>query len=130
MFPQRICLLSRRGGNATIDPPAQFAVRTAERPGEVAPLTLAAVGAYFPLYQLQETETILSREWPVTVAGLVRQQLREPLEEIHDRPAIPSLTPIDDGVSMQVMQQYEENPYPRWIIDPHTALSPRRPRNK
>ena len=89
--------------------------------GEVAPLTLAAVGAYFPLYQLPETETILSREWPVTVAGLVRQQLREPLEEIHDRPAIPSLTPIDDGVSMQVMHQYEENPYPRWIIDPHTA---------
>jgi SAM-dependent methyltransferase len=28
------------------------------------------------------------------------------------------LTAIDDGVSVRVMQQYEENPYPRWTIDP------------
>lgn len=89
---------------------------------EVAPLLLAAVGAYFPLYRLPEAEKILSREWPATVDGLVRQQLREPLEEIHDRPAIPRLTAIDDSVSIQVMHQYEENPYPRWIIDPHTAI--------
>ena len=56
------------------------------------------------------------------MTGLVRQQLREPLEEIDDRSAIPRLTAIDDSVSMQVMHQYEENPYPRWIIDPHAAV--------
>ena len=90
--------------------------------GEVGPLLLAAVGAYFPLHRLREAEKILSREWPVTVGGLVRQQVREPLEEIHDRSAIPRLTAIDDSVSIQVMHQYEENPYPRWIIDPQAAI--------
>ena len=90
--------------------------------GEVAPLLLAAVGAYFPLYRVPEAEHIRNREWPTTVDRLVRQQVREPLEEINDHPAIPRLTAIEDSVSMQVMHQYEENPYPRWIIDPHTAI--------
>ena len=98
-----------------------FLVEQLNNTGEVAPLTLAAVGAYFPLYQLPQAETILGRKWPATIAGVVQQQLREPLEEMRDRRAIPALTAIDDNVSMQVMQQYEENPYPRWIIDPHTA---------
>jgi 2-polyprenyl-3-methyl-5-hydroxy-6-metoxy-1,4-benzoquinol methylase len=89
--------------------------------GEVPPLLLAAVGTYFPLYQLPNAEKLLDREWPATVDELVRRQVREPLEELQDRPTIPRLTAIDDGVSMQVMQQYEENPYPRWIIDPHIA---------
>ena len=30
-------------------------------------------------------------------------------------PTIPRLTPISDGVTAQVRQQYEENPYPRWV---------------
>jgi SAM-dependent methyltransferase len=86
--------------------------------GEVSPLTLAAVAAYFPLHSLPGAEALLRRAWPETLAGLLRQQLREPLQERDDRSAIPVLTPIDDKVSLQVMQQYEENPYPRWIIDP------------
>src|ERR1700691_6653022 len=35
-----------------------------------------------------------------------------------DRTPSRSLTDIDDSVSLQVMQQYEENPYPRWTINP------------
>jgi SAM-dependent methyltransferase len=42
--------------------------------------------------------------------------VREPLEEISDRPDIPALTPVDDALSLQVQDQYEENPYPRWIL--------------
>jgi len=85
---------------------------------KIPPLTLAAVAAYFPLYSLPGAEALLSRDWPETVAGLVSQQLREPLEELRDRSAIPALTPVEDSVSLQVMQQYEENPYPRWAVDP------------
>jgi len=91
--------------------------------GEVAPLTLAAVAAYIPLYQLPGADKILSRKWPVTVTELVRQQLCEPLEELRDRLDIPTLTAVDEGISLQVMQQYEQNPYPRWTVDPHTAIS-------
>ena len=31
------------------------------------------------------------------------------------RSTIARLTPIDDDVSLRVQQQYEENPYPRWV---------------
>ncbi|MGC2827595.1 MAG: class I SAM-dependent methyltransferase [Pseudolabrys sp.] len=90
---------------------------------EIEPLTLAAVAAYFPLSQFPDADKILSREWPVTVVELIKQQLIEPLEELGDRLAIPSLTAVDEGVSLQVMQQYEQNPYPRWTLDPHAVIS-------
>ena len=41
--------------------------------------------------------------------------MREPGREIELRDTIPQLTAIDDEVSQRVRQQYEENPYPRWI---------------
>src|SRR5262245_7773330 len=84
---------------------------------EIEPIIVAAVAAYFPLYQLPGSERILSRQWPGIISGLIRQQLQEPLEELRDRPTIPVLTAIDDGMSQEVMQQYEENPYPRWVVD-------------
>jgi 2-polyprenyl-3-methyl-5-hydroxy-6-metoxy-1,4-benzoquinol methylase/tetratricopeptide (TPR) repeat protein len=89
----------------------------------ISPLTLAVVAAYFPLHALPMAEGLLRREWPVAVAGLLRVQLREPLEEIAGRAAIAKLTPVKDSVSLQVMRQYEENPYPRWTINPLTAFA-------
>jgi SAM-dependent methyltransferase len=49
------------------------------------------------------------------VAAVLAQQIREPEEELQHRATIPRLTTIEDGVSHLVQQQYEENPYPRWI---------------
>ena len=46
------------------------------------------------------------------------QQLREPAEERRIREAIPRLTAIEDATSLLVRQQYEENPYPRWVLAP------------
>jgi 2-polyprenyl-3-methyl-5-hydroxy-6-metoxy-1,4-benzoquinol methylase len=83
---------------------------------------LAAVGAYFPLHAIPKAESLLSAKWPDEAAGLLRQQVREPLEEIKDRTAIAALTAIDDGTSVEVMRQYEENPYPRWTINPLSVL--------
>ncbi|MGO9045839.1 MAG: methyltransferase [Xanthobacteraceae bacterium] len=83
---------------------------------------LAAVGAYLPLHALPQAEALLASQWPPYAAGLLRQQVREPLEEIEDRVAIPALTTVDHGTSVEVMQQYEENPYPRWTINPLSAL--------
>src|SRR4029078_10897242 len=48
------------------------------------------------------------------VAAVMRQQISEQREEIALRETIRHLTPIADGVTAQVRQQYEENPYPRW----------------
>ena len=90
---------------------------------EVPPLMLAAVAAYFPLHSLPMAETFLAINWPETVTDLLRQQIREPLEEMRDRKAIPALTSVEDSISLQVMQQYSENPYPRWTINPLAVIS-------
>jgi SAM-dependent methyltransferase len=52
------------------------------------------------------------------VQSLLIQQVQEPLEEAADRASIPALTVIENTVSRAVRQQYEENPYPRWIRMP------------
>ncbi len=89
----------------------------------IEPLTLAVVAAYFPLHAMAMAEAIRRRDWPATVAGLLRVQLREPVEEVGERMAIATPAPIKDGVSLRVMRQYEENPYPRWTINPLNAFA-------
>jgi SAM-dependent methyltransferase len=86
--------------------------------GDIAPLTLAAAGTCFPLHALLNAGALLDRSWPEPVRGLLTVQVREPIEEAADRTAIPALTAIDDTVSTAVRDQYEENPYPRWIETP------------
>ncbi|HVJ51920.1 MAG TPA: tetratricopeptide repeat protein [Aliidongia sp.] len=82
---------------------------------EPSALAVAAVAAYFPLLSLDGAERLLDLSWPPPVEALLDQQLREPLEERAIRRALPTLTPIEAGVSRAVQEQYEENPYPRWV---------------
>jgi 2-polyprenyl-3-methyl-5-hydroxy-6-metoxy-1,4-benzoquinol methylase len=81
----------------------------------VPPLRLAAVAAYFPLHSLRAGPGVAEKPWPAPVQALITQQVREPLEELRLRATIPRLTAIHDAVSQRVQQQYEENPYPRWL---------------
>jgi Flp pilus assembly protein TadD/SAM-dependent methyltransferase len=81
----------------------------------VAPLALAVVASYQPLYSIPGFEALLNRSWPDEVDDLLTQQVREPLAERALRSAIPRLTPIENDVSLLVQNQYEENPYPRWV---------------
>ncbi len=46
---------------------------------------------------------------------LVDRELREPLKERELQKSIAKLTPVEDRVSLLVQEQYEENPYPRWV---------------
>ena len=55
---------------------------------------------------------------PGPVDQVLRQQIREPLEEQALRAGIECLTPITLGVSEKVRSQYEQNPYPRWVKMP------------
>ncbi|HSP50746.1 MAG TPA: methyltransferase domain-containing protein [Pseudolabrys sp.] len=81
----------------------------------IAPLSVATVAMYQPLYSLPDAQALLDRTWPPAVDEIVTQQLREPLQELQLRASITQLTPIDDEISQRVRQQYEENPYPRWV---------------
>ncbi len=93
---------------------------------EIAPLDLIVTASYLPLHELPGVSPLLARAWPDAIERLLTQQIREPLEEESDRNVIPALTPIDDAVSLQVQNQYEESPYPRWTavpqIEPTTVV--------
>ena len=82
----------------------------------IDPVAVIALGCYMPLHVLPNAEALLQRSFPTPVAALIVQQVKEPLAERADRPAIASLTPIDDEISLRVQQQYEENPYPSWVL--------------
>jgi hypothetical protein len=83
--------------------------------GDAVPiLLLVAVAAYFPLHTLPAADNLLNQRWPHAVTALLAQQVRAPMEERLARSSMPTLTTIDDAVSLQVRGQYEENPYPKW----------------
>ena len=79
------------------------------------PLSLISVAAYFPLHTLPNVERLLTRDWPAPVRSILVQQVREPAEERLLQDSLPALTAIADPTSRAVQQQYEENPYPRWV---------------
>jgi tetratricopeptide (TPR) repeat protein/2-polyprenyl-3-methyl-5-hydroxy-6-metoxy-1,4-benzoquinol methylase len=81
----------------------------------VPPLLLLAVAAYFPLYNLPEPGRLLAANQQGPLEGVLRQQVREPLEEQALRAGVECLTPISHGVSEKVRDMYEQNPYPRWV---------------
>lgn len=84
--------------------------------GAPAPLAVAALGAYRPLYGYTWAETLAARlADDAGLAPLIARQVTEPLDERARRAAISALTPIADAVSKAVRDQYEAHPYPRWV---------------
>ena len=81
----------------------------------VSALLPLALAAYVPLSQIAGARSLLHRAWPEPVRSVLAQQLTEPDEEQGYRDTIPRLTSIENEVSLLVRQQYEENPYPRWV---------------
>jgi tetratricopeptide (TPR) repeat protein/2-polyprenyl-3-methyl-5-hydroxy-6-metoxy-1,4-benzoquinol methylase len=81
----------------------------------IPPFLLLAVAAYFPLYSLCDASRLLATDGPSPVDEVLRQQIREPLEEQGLRAGVACLTSIAGGVSEEVRAQYEQNPYPRWV---------------
>ena len=83
--------------------------------GETRPFDLAVIAAYSRLDSLAGREAVLKRSWPKPVDAVLHQQVREPGEERRQRDSIPVLTPVAEGTSRRVREQYEDNPYPRWF---------------
>jgi len=83
----------------------------------IPPLWPIAVAAYVPLHAVPGSAMLRSpnQSWPACVEALLVQQITEPAEERRLATAIPALAGIDGEVSRAVRQQYEENPYPRWV---------------
>jgi 2-polyprenyl-3-methyl-5-hydroxy-6-metoxy-1,4-benzoquinol methylase len=83
--------------------------------GAIDAMQVAVLAMYEPLHTQAFTPALLARKWSPALDNLLMQQVRAPAREIELRDSIPRLTTIEDEVSKQVRQQYEENPYPRWV---------------
>lgn len=82
----------------------------------LAPLIL--ISMYCPLNNLGASETLSNvplEHWPEIVRGLVSQQILFPRKELQYLPKISQLKTIENSVSTRVQEQYEQNPYPRWL---------------
>ena len=82
------------------------------------PIALMLLAAYHPLSRALDAASVLARQWPDVCAPVIARQIREPMEEETLRKSIACITPITDAVSEAVRNQYEENPYPRWVEAP------------
>ncbi|MCH7831660.1 MAG: tetratricopeptide repeat protein [Proteobacteria bacterium] len=75
------------------------------------------LAAYRPLAGTSFGQTLARPEvhqgYPL-LSAIVQRQVIEPLMERELAPSLARLTPVEDSVSKDVRQQYEENPYPRW----------------
>jgi 2-polyprenyl-3-methyl-5-hydroxy-6-metoxy-1,4-benzoquinol methylase len=81
----------------------------------IEPMQLGAVAMYLPLHAIPSSTALLGRRWAPAIDDLLNQQVRDHKRERELREVIPHLTSIEDEVSQRVRQQYEENPYPRWV---------------
>jgi len=84
-------------------------------PAGISAVRIAAVATYMPLQMIEDFERLLARNWPEPVDALLTRMIREPAEVTRLSETIPALTTVDNDVSLLVQQQYEQNPYPRWI---------------
>jgi tetratricopeptide (TPR) repeat protein/2-polyprenyl-3-methyl-5-hydroxy-6-metoxy-1,4-benzoquinol methylase len=84
--------------------------------GQPVPLHVYAIYAcYRPLHTLRDAGAIAEQLMPTALSSLATRQIREPHEESRLRATIPALTQVMGAVSTAVRDQYEENPYPRWL---------------
>lgn len=85
----------------------------------IPPAQLLLAAACFPLHSLPLSSRLLNRQWPEAaseaVMPVLTQQIVEPAIEQALRADMPRLNRIEDEISLRVQNQYEENPYPRWI---------------
>ncbi len=81
----------------------------------VPPTFVCALAAYRPLHGFSWSRKLSIDAGSHALKEVVERHILEPAFEQSLRPQIPRLTAIRDGVSQTVRQQYEDNPYPRWV---------------
>ena len=89
-------------------------------------------GLFSALFAWPGATSLLAPDGRRKSVDLLRLQVREPLEEADDRGAMPALTAIEDRTSLDVMQQYAQNPYPagRQSCLPRSPARPRQDRRR
>jgi tetratricopeptide (TPR) repeat protein/2-polyprenyl-3-methyl-5-hydroxy-6-metoxy-1,4-benzoquinol methylase len=81
--------------------------------------SLAVVALYDSLHTLKGCERLLEppmESWSAAFRPLMQEQIADREREIEIAKQLTSITTIDDKISKAVREQYEENPYPRWVV--------------
>jgi len=81
----------------------------------VPPSFVVALGTYRPLFSFPWAQKLSEQKWTDSIKSVFKRQISEPMEEPSLRDQIPCVTSIQNSISKSVREQYEENPYPRWI---------------
>ena len=76
------------------------------------PEHILCLASYEPLYKFEWCDLLKSTS---SIESVFRQQIKEPKQENDLKYSIQILDDITDQVSTKVREQYEENPYPRWV---------------
>ena len=79
----------------------------------VSPLLITVLASYRPLNNFSWITELLETDCADEIKEVIVQQVINVREEENIRLSIPRLTSIDTA-SVEVKNQYEENPYPRW----------------
>jgi len=77
-----------------------------------SPTELVCLASYKPLHEYSWLHLLTM---PIELESLQRRQILEPEKEKQLKSTIPILQEIKDNVSCKVQEQYEQNPYPRWV---------------
>lgn len=77
---------------------------------------VAVLAMFQPLSSITHAERLEKHLWLDCINDLLRQQLVEPRQEATLAAEMKQLTPISDPTSVAVKKQYEQNPYPRWVV--------------
>ena len=97
-----------------------------EKKEKINEMEIAILGCYLPLYSLKNIVTKLTNYGSKNILfnDLISMQIAEPLKEKKLINSIKSLGEISDKVSLEVKDQYEKNPYPRWRYTYSQITSP------
>jgi tetratricopeptide (TPR) repeat protein/2-polyprenyl-3-methyl-5-hydroxy-6-metoxy-1,4-benzoquinol methylase len=90
----------------------------------VPSLWVALLGSYHPLHIFSWSDQLSQSNSTKSIQKILTQQIDDVREEQQLRSEIKVLSSINDDVSQLVREQYEENPYPRWI-NPNLSPNPK-----
>ena len=79
-------------------------------------MKIVIFATYMPLYELSWIDKIV---FSSELSEVELRQLKEPRKEQELKKTIQSTQQITNDVSLKVQEQYESNPYPRWV---HTSI--------
>ena len=78
-------------------------------------LKITLLAAYRPLHIFSWAKKLLESDSTDKIRKILTTQITEVREEQRLRSKIPEINVIENKISKVVREQYEENPYPRWI---------------